>query len=77
MKLGDIRAQRLYTQASLARAAGVNRGTINAIEAGKWSPALETIRKLAEVLEIDPNEVDEFREAIEKSARGKEVARVS
>ena len=77
MRLGDIRAQRLFTQASLARAAGVNRGTINAIEGGKWSPALETIRKLSEALQVDPVEVDEFREAIEKSARGKQVARVS
>jgi DNA-binding XRE family transcriptional regulator len=77
MKLAVARAQKLFTQASLARAAGVNRSTIHAIEADKWTPAPETVRKLCATLGVEPAEIDEFQRAIARWAEGKEPARAA
>jgi DNA-binding XRE family transcriptional regulator len=77
MKLAEVRAKKLYTPANLAEATGVSRGHIYGVESGRWLPSLELVRKICEVLEIDnPEDVDEFKAAIERSARGKEPARV-
>ena len=78
MKLAEARATRLFSVERLAREAGVNRATIYSIESGKRLPNLDTVRKIAETLELtDPKEVDEFREAIDRSIRGKDLARIS
>jgi transcriptional regulator with XRE-family HTH domain len=73
MKLVEVRRSRLMSLRELAGKAGVTTKTINDIELGRTTPALSTIRKLVEALDIDPMEVDEFREAI----RGKELALAS
>ena len=73
MKLVEARRSRLLSLRELAARAGVTTKTINDIELGRSAPALATIRKLSEALEIDPMEVDEFREAI----RGKVLALAS
>ena len=77
MKLVEARARKLYSADRLAQASGVARSTIYAIEGGRGLPSLDTVRKLSETLEIDPMEVDEFKAAIERTMRGKEVARVT
>ena len=69
MKLREARASKLLTAAALAKESGVSVGTINKIEQGAWLPSLRTIRKLVEVLKVEPAEVDEFKAAIEKTAR--------
>jgi DNA-binding XRE family transcriptional regulator len=77
MRLSEVRARKLYTPANLAQAAGVSRGHIYGVEAGRWLPSLELVRKLCDLLEVEnPEDVDEFKAAIERSARGKEPARV-
>jgi DNA-binding XRE family transcriptional regulator len=77
MKLSQVRARKLYTPAALAQATGVSRGHIYGVESGRWLPSLDLVRKLCELLEIeDPEEIDEFKAAIERSAQGKEPARV-
>jgi transcriptional regulator with XRE-family HTH domain len=73
MKLSEVRRGRLLSQRELASRSGVAVATINRIERGLVSPALVTIRKLCEVLGVEPLEVDEFRDAI----RGNELAPVS
>jgi putative transcriptional regulator len=45
----DQRGERDWSQADLAREAGVSRQTINAIETGKYDPSLPLAFKLAEV----------------------------
>ena len=70
MKLVEIRRVRLMTTRELSQKAGVSRQTIIDIENGRGHPALSTIRKLSEALEVDPMEVNEFRDAI----RGIELA---
>lgn len=48
-RLRVLRAERRWSQAELAEAAGVSRQTINAIETGKYDPSLPLAFKLAKV----------------------------
>jgi DNA-binding XRE family transcriptional regulator len=70
MKLAEVRRSRLMSLRDLDRKAGVMSKTINSIELGHTTPAISTIRKLVDALDVDPMEVEEFREVI----RGKELA---
>ena len=72
MKLSEARARKLLTGRALAEQAGVSRANIYSIEAGRWLPGLETVRKLSEALGVDPMDVDEFKAAIEKTAQGRD-----
>lgn len=48
-KLRVLRAQHNWSQAQLAKQAGVSRQTINAIETGKYDPSLPLAFKLAKI----------------------------
>lgn len=48
------------TQQELADKVGVSRQTINAIEAGKYSPTLELAFKIAEIFKVDLAEVFQY-----------------
>jgi transcriptional regulator with XRE-family HTH domain len=69
MRLKAWRAQRLITQEGLAQSSGVSIHTIRGIEAGKHLPAVRTARRLAEALGVDPVEIDEVADAIEKAKK--------
>ena len=71
MRLVELRADRLLSIRGLAQKAGVSQRTVHTVERGTTRPTLNTVRKLSAALEIDPREVDEFREAIEKTVLGK------
>jgi transcriptional regulator with XRE-family HTH domain len=64
MKLAAARRLKFWSIRELAQRAGVATRTINAIELGRTTPSLATIKKLSETLDVDPLEVDEFRDAI-------------
>jgi transcriptional regulator with XRE-family HTH domain len=64
MKLVAARRSRLWSIRELSHRAGIATRTLNDIELGRTTPSLLTIRKVSEALEIDPFEVDEFRDAI-------------
>ncbi|GEA16250.1 MAG: hypothetical protein PWR22_2341 [Moorella sp. (in: firmicutes)] len=53
-KLRQAREEQGFTQADLARAAGVSAGLIGQIEQGKVQPSLKTLEKIGEVLNISP-----------------------
>jgi putative transcriptional regulator len=57
----NIRTLRFFanemTQQALAERAGVSRQTINAIEAGKYSPSLELAFRIADAFEVSIGEV--------------------
>jgi len=57
----SIRALRFQagemTQGELAERVGVTRQTVNAIEAGKYSPSLEVAFKIAQVFDASLEEV--------------------
>ena len=48
-RLKVLRAERDWTQEHLAKAAGVSRQAINAIETGKYDPSLPLAMKLARI----------------------------
>ncbi|MEL7311284.1 MAG: helix-turn-helix transcriptional regulator [Pseudomonadota bacterium] len=49
------------TQQALADRIGVTRQTVNAIEAGKYSPSLEVAFRIASVFELPLEQVFEYR----------------
>lgn len=64
--LRAARRRKLYTLQELADAAGVTIKTVTAIEAGRSRPRLSTIRKLAAALDVEPLQVQEFIDAVER-----------
>ena len=57
LRLREWRERRLLTQRELAEKVGMSTGQINRIENGIHRPRLSTVRKLAEVLEVTPDEL--------------------
>ena len=56
-RLRVLRAERDWTQASLARELNVSRQTVNAIETGKYDPALPLAFKIARLFNLTIEEV--------------------
>ena len=56
-RLTDLRAERAWTQADLARRVGVSRQTINAIETGKFDPSLPLAFRLANLFNLKIEEI--------------------
>ncbi|WP_229075859.1 helix-turn-helix transcriptional regulator [Actinoplanes sp. DH11] len=56
-RLTELRAQHGWTQADLARRAGVSRQTINAVETGKFDPSLPLAFRLARLFELRIEEI--------------------
>jgi transcriptional regulator with XRE-family HTH domain len=55
-----LRIERFMSQADLSRVAGVSPAHLGRLERNEHKPHLSTIRKIAEALGVDPNElVDE------------------
>lgn len=59
--LREWRIRKLWSQAELAQRSGVSVRTIVSIEAGTKMPRLLTMRRLADALNVDWHEIDEFR----------------
>ena len=55
--LYELRSANEFSQAFLAELAGVDRKTINRIENGHFSPALDTIVRLSVALGIAPSDL--------------------
>ncbi len=56
-RLRVLRAERDWTQAALARELDVSRQTVNAIETGKYDPALPLAFKIARLFNLTIEEV--------------------
>ena len=56
-RLFELRSYEELSQARLAEIAGVDRKTINRIENGHFSPALDTIVRLSVALGISPSDL--------------------
>lgn len=54
-RLLTLRAKHDLSQAALAQLAGVDRKTINRIENGHFSPALDTLVRLCSALSVTPS----------------------
>jgi transcriptional regulator with XRE-family HTH domain len=67
--LKELRIRKFMSLRELAKRAEVAQRTIVESEAGRRVPQPATMRKIAAALDVDPMEIDEFREAVEaKSA---------
>ncbi|MDQ6675161.1 MAG: helix-turn-helix domain-containing protein [Chloroflexota bacterium] len=73
-KLAALRRRKLLTQRELAERAGVALSTLYAIETGRHQPQMRIIRKIAEALDVDPLEVDEFRRTVAPDESGQRQA---
>ncbi len=67
VRLREIRIRKLYSIRGLAEVAGLSDSTVRTVESGQVRPSLSTIRKLSTLLDIDPMEVDEFKEAMKRA----------
>jgi transcriptional regulator with XRE-family HTH domain len=66
-RLEDIRRVRMWTQARLAREAGVSPTTVSGIETGKIArPHFGTLGKLARALDVAPEELLDSHEPLEQ-----------
>ena len=74
MRLKAWRAQRVMTQKDLADKSGVSFFTIQGLEQGKHLPSIRTAQKIAEALAVEPLEIDEVAEAMQRVREGKEEA---
>jgi transcriptional regulator with XRE-family HTH domain len=72
--LREARVRRLLSIRKLAALAGVAPLTIQLVERGQRVPQFGTMQKLAAALEVDPQEIAEFRRAMEAAVEGKEAA---
>lgn len=62
-RLRVLRAEKEWTQAELAAHVGVARGTINAIETGKYDPSLPLAFKIARIFGRTVEEVFLYQES--------------
>lgn len=56
-RLHVFRAERRLTQEQLAKAVGVTRATVVALEGGGYNPSLELAFRIARYLKIDINNI--------------------
>jgi len=59
-RLKVLRAERDWTQQTLADELGVSRQTINAIEKGKYDPALDTAFRMARLFDCKIEDIFEY-----------------
>ena len=74
MPLALLRRRKLLSLRDLAEKAGVTVVTLVDIENGRSRPRLQTMRKIAGALEVEPVQIREFRDAIERGPRQLELA---
>jgi transcriptional regulator with XRE-family HTH domain len=67
-RLKDVRQRKALTQQQLAERAGVNRVTIARIESGTDEPFPTTVRKVADALGVEPEEL--LEPVAEKASNG-------
>ena len=70
-RLEQVRRQKLLSQRDLAEKAGIAKSTVFLIEAGRTKPRLSVMRRICEALGVAPDEIDEFKQAIEGTGEAK------
>jgi transcriptional regulator with XRE-family HTH domain len=56
-RLRELRLEKMFSQAELARKAGTTQVTVSLLERGKRTAQPRTVRKLADALEVEPREL--------------------
>ena len=70
VSLREARLRRLLSLQALAQRAGVAVNTVHFAETGRQVPRFASMRKIAAALDLEPTDIDEFREAIEAAVAG-------
>ena len=65
-RLKVLRAERDWSQAELAKLAGVSRQSINAIEKGKYDPSLSLAFTLADIFNLGIEDIFENEHKVRK-----------
>jgi transcriptional regulator with XRE-family HTH domain len=74
LKLREVRERRWVTQTELAERTGLTVSTISRLEQGHQRPRISTVRKLAEALDINTEDLVEWAPAPEGAEQGKAAA---
>ena len=59
-RIREIRRSKNLTQEKLAELVGIGTPNISYIETGKFAPSMDTLEKIAEILEVKPFELYMF-----------------
>ncbi len=75
-RLREARLRRMLTQDELATAAGTTEATVNRLENGLQRPRISTVRKLASVLGVEPEDLIDWEpeDEDEETTEGKAAA---
>ncbi len=73
-RLREARLRRMLTQDELAARAGTTEATVNRLENGLQRPRISTVRKLADVLGVKPEELIDWEREDERVEKGKAAA---
>jgi transcriptional regulator with XRE-family HTH domain len=71
LRIKELMQEKKWSREKLAEAVGVSVTTISNINSGQYSPSLDTLMKIAEVLEVDVREL--FNPSKEQSVTYVEV----
>ena len=74
LKLKEVRKRKFLTQQELADRLGVTKATISRMESGVNEPRPSTVRKLAEALGVEPEELVDWGAGTEGAEKGKAAA---
>ena len=74
MKLREVRERLFVTQADLAQRTGIAEATISRLENGAQRPRISTVRKLAEALNVAPEDLVIWGDETEGREMGKAAA---
>ncbi len=74
MKLREVRERLFVTQADLAQRTGIAEATISRLENGAQRPRISTVRKIAEALNVAPEDLVIWGDETEGRERGKAAA---
>lgn len=85
-RIRELRKSKKMTQEQLAEAVGIGTPNISYFETGKFSPAIETLQKIAETLDVEIYELYMFnplkslseirKELMEKINQDEELSRL-
>ncbi len=62
-RVAELRAKWLMSQTELARALGISRQTVSAIENGRWTPSLELAFAISDFFGRDIEEIFRYEKA--------------
>ena len=74
MKLREVRERLFVTQADLAQRTGIAEATISRLENGAQRPRISTVRKIAEALNVAPEDLVIWDDETEGREMGKAAA---